>query len=162
MSHTGIDLNVFAGNLSRIEDSVRGLTEEQLSWKPAPEKWSIKEVVSHLTDHLVVTGFRIRQIVSESVPQLPAFDQDAWVTVIRANEVSLEEHLGTYEALLAVNVPVLQRLEPEAWLRTAVNPRGKTVTLAELLEGFSKHVGVHLDQIERNKQALAQEAAPSS
>ncbi|MGF7034680.1 hypothetical protein J2T17_005649 [Paenibacillus mucilaginosus] len=162
MSQTAIDLNVFAGNLSRIEESLKGLTEEQLTWKPAPDKWSIKEVVAHLADHLVVTAFRIRQIVSEEVPQVPAFDQDAWVAGIQANEVPLEELLDTYRALLEVNLPLLKRLTPEEWARTAVNPRGKTVTLAELLEGFSKHVGTHLGQIERNRLAFGQTAAASS
>ncbi|WP_426445952.1 DinB family protein [Paenibacillus sp. S-38] len=162
MSHTAIDLNEFKGSLSRIEASVEGLTEAQLSWKPAPEKWSIKEVVAHLADHLVVTTFRIRQIVSEEVPQVPAFDQDAWVAGILANDVPLQELLDTYRVLLDVNLPILKRLTPEQWSRTAVNPRGKTVTLVELLEGFIKHIGTHQGQIERNKQAFVQAAAASS
>ncbi|MGH9947687.1 MAG: DinB family protein, partial [Pyrinomonadaceae bacterium] len=30
-------------------DSVKGLSEEQLKWKPAPDKWSVFEVSEHIT-----------------------------------------------------------------------------------------------------------------
>ena len=32
----------------RLRKLVKGLTEKQLSWPPAPGKWSIKQIVAHL------------------------------------------------------------------------------------------------------------------
>src|SRR5436309_3162743 len=58
----------------RVEDLVRGLSEEQLSWKPR-ELFSIRENVLHLRD-IDVYGYekRLRMILTEDYPVFPDID----------------------------------------------------------------------------------------
>ena len=55
----------------QVAELVYGLSEEQLSWKPSPELFSMRENIWHLRD-IDVEGYerRIRLILSEDAPKL--------------------------------------------------------------------------------------------
>src|SRR5229473_5144194 len=59
----------------QVEGLIRGLSQEQLSWKPAPEVFSVRENVLHLRD-IDVEGYahRVRLILEEEHPALPDVD----------------------------------------------------------------------------------------
>ncbi|MDF2648055.1 MULTISPECIES: DinB family protein [unclassified Paenibacillus] len=149
-----IDLQKFTNTFEQLRSAIEGLSDEQLHWKASEAKWSVIEVISHLVDHSIVTSFRIRKIVAESDVQLPAFDQDLWVSRSKANESTIEEVLAIYNALLTYNSLFFKRLSGADWERSGVNVKGLTLKLSELYDGFVNHVGAHLLQIERIKQAL--------
>ncbi|MFC5703899.1 DinB family protein [Cohnella faecalis] len=135
-----------------IRSSVEGLTDEQLSWKPSPDKWSVKEVVAHLVDSSLVHSVRIRKIVAEPNPSFVLYDQDAWVSTAKSNEESIDRLLSALDSILAYNVLYYGRLSEADWNRIGLN-EGKEVPLYELFESFVRHSRTHLAQIERTKAA---------
>ncbi|MEW9701360.1 DinB family protein [Paenibacillus sp. SI8] len=158
MSQSIIDLQKFTILYEQLRQAVEGLTEEQAKWKESETKWSVVEVLSHLVDHSIITSFRIRKIVAEAsdsvVVNLPAFDQDPWVSSSRANESSLEEVFSVYQALLLYNTAFFKRISADNWEKSGVFENGKIYKLSELYDGFVNHVQRHLGQIDRIKQAL--------
>ncbi|TXK79836.1 DinB family protein [Paenibacillus sp. N3.4] len=153
MSKSVIDLQKFTNTYEQLRSAIAGLSEEELHWKASESKWSVVEVLSHLADHSIITSFRIRKIVAELDVQIPAFDQDPWVSHSKANESSAEEVLAVYQALLTYNTLFFKRLSAEDWEKSGVNVQGKTLTISDLYHSFVDHVGVHLSQIDRIKQA---------
>ncbi|MEJ8545090.1 DinB family protein [Brevibacillus borstelensis] len=154
MSRTAIDTQQYLNLYDQLTQAVDGLTEEALAWKESPEKWSITEVLSHLTDHNLVVSFRIREILSGSTAQLPRFSQDAWVSETKANAGTVTDILTVYQALLAYNSELFRRLSAEDWQKSGIQFNGKAVRLADVVEAFINHVQVHLAQIDRIKQAF--------
>ncbi|MRR13057.1 DinB family protein, partial [bacterium] len=55
----------------KLRKLVKGLTEQQLSRRPAPGKWSIKEIVAHLADGEGILGSRYRLIAAHDRPAIP-------------------------------------------------------------------------------------------
>lgn len=53
---------------SDLRKAVKGLNEEQLKWKPAPERWSVRECV----EHLALTEDFLKQLIHEKVMVAPA------------------------------------------------------------------------------------------
>ncbi|MFC4777955.1 DinB family protein [Paenibacillus sp. GCM10023252] len=153
MSRTYIE--AYSYNYNRLVDAVRDTTEEQQHWKPSPDAWSVAEVIAHLVDHSIVVSFRIRDILAGTTVQLPAFNQDAWVSGQRVNEAKLADLLSFYEASLAYNAQLLDRLTEADWDKSGINFKGDTVTIADIVRTFTSHVDTHLKQIERTKSALA-------
>ncbi|QAY67182.1 DinB family protein [Paenibacillus protaetiae] len=149
------DIAAYLGTYDALASAVQGLTKEQLVWKPAPDKWSVTEVLSHVADHNIVVSFRIRAILAGAQDRLPAFEQDAWVSGSRANEGEAADILALFQSLLAYNAKLFSRLDEEAWNKTGVNFKGETVTLLAAAQGFIKHAHHHVGQIERVKEALA-------
>jgi uncharacterized damage-inducible protein DinB len=61
-----------------IAAAVSGLPEKVLKYKPAPEKWSILEILAHLVDMETLYAYRMRQIIADKNPVLAPIDQDDW------------------------------------------------------------------------------------
>jgi hypothetical protein len=153
MSQSTIDIQSYKDTYHKLKAAVEGLTEEQLKWKPAPDKWSVTEVLSHLADHSIVFSFRIRKLISEQDAPLPPFQQDPWVSESRANEGSASDILDVFAALLNYNHLLFDRLSADAWSKTGINFKGEEVSLLQSFQAFIKHVDTHLRQIDRIKQA---------
>ncbi|NHN29145.1 DinB family protein [Paenibacillus agricola] len=149
-------VNEYRATYVCIQEKIEGLTDLQLEWKPAPAKWSIKEVVAHLVDSSMVHAIRIRKIVAENTPQFLLYDQDAWVASSRSNATSMEEILSAFHALLLYNALFYERLSEEDWSKKGLNG-DKEVSIADLFQGFINHVNIHLAQIDRNKAGLAEQ-----
>lgn len=144
------------GTSARLRQAVAGLDETALHWKASPDRWSIAEVLGHLTDHSVVVSFRIRAVLAGATETLPALAQDAWVDGQRTNESSAAGILEDFEALLRYNIRLLDRLQPHGWAKSGVNAQGTTVSVADIARGFAAHVERHLGQIDRIRQARAE------
>ncbi|RTE10148.1 DinB family protein [Paenibacillus whitsoniae] len=154
MSITIPDFSAYLHTHAQLQEAIAGISEEQLTWKPRSDQWSLTEVLSHLADHNLVVSFRIRAILAGATAQLPAFDQDAWVSGAKANGGSASDILAAFQALLIYNTSLFQRLSAEDWAKTGVNFKGQTLTLADVVHSFIAHVQHHLGQLERIKNVL--------
>jgi uncharacterized damage-inducible protein DinB len=150
---TKVNFEAFLNTHGQLVTAIDGLSEEQTTWKPKPESWSVLEVLTHLVDHSIVVSFRIRDILAGTEAQLPAFNQDAWVSGQYANAGKVSDVLQTFHALLLYNSLLLSRLDAEDLEKTGVNAKGETVSIKQIVEGFTNHVQRHLGQIDRIKQA---------
>ncbi|MDP4097073.1 DinB family protein [Paenibacillus sp. P96] len=148
-----VDIQAYLDTRRQLAQATEELNKEQLTWKADPESWSVTEVLAHLADHNIVVSFRIRDILAGTTVKLPAFDQDAWVSGQKANEGEKADILALFGHLLEYNGHLFQRLSDEDWVKAAVNAKGETVRVADVVNGFTKHVHNHLGQIERIKQA---------
>lgn len=61
--------------LARLVD---GVGETQLSRKPAPNKWSVTEILAHMAADELRSTWRYRQILEHDAPELLGFDQEMW------------------------------------------------------------------------------------
>ncbi|MNP51443.1 DinB superfamily protein [compost metagenome] len=68
----------YALGYTMLRDAIEGLTEEELHYKPAPDKWSIHQILIHVTDSEISSTSRLKKVLAEDEPTLISFDQDAW------------------------------------------------------------------------------------
>ena len=92
-------IEAFEQGPARLRAAVAGVSDELLRFKPAPEKWSILEVVVHLVDTEIVVAQRLYQTIAEQRPPIVPFDQDAWANRLSYRDADLEEELALFEAL---------------------------------------------------------------
>jgi hypothetical protein len=127
-----------------FETLLRDLPTELLRWKPAPDRWSISEVLAHLADIEEVYAERSRRIMAESSPALQRYDQ------ARAENYSsgtATEHLTRFNTMRRGIVVFLKGLPASAGMRTAVHSELGTITFSQLLHEWAGHTLGHLRQI---------------
>jgi len=71
-----------------IAAAVSGLAPEVLRRKPAPDKWSILEILGHLADIEIVYGYRLRQMLADDKPVIAPMNQEAWAKHLGYMEMS--------------------------------------------------------------------------
>lgn len=149
---SSVDLTDYLNTHQQLVQALEGLSDTQLRWKVEPSSWSVTEVLAHLADHSIVVSFRIRDILADIRVQLPAFNQDAWVSGQHSNVGRAADHLELFRSLLHYNSLLLGRLSPGEWEKSGINFKGESVRIADIVRSFTAHVQTHLAQIERIKR----------
>ncbi len=133
---------------------LKGLTEKQLSRRPAPGKWSIREIVAHLADGEVILGSRYRLVAAHDRPAIAGYDQDLFVERLGVDAASAEELVADFEMARAVNLGLLVRLPDEAFARVGIHSERGEESLGTMVAMYAGHDRVHLDQIETIRTGL--------
>lgn len=136
-----------------IWDAIEGLTEEELRYKPAPNKWSIHQILIHVTDSEISATPRLKKVLAEDEPILVSFDQDAWANTLSYDLLDREQYLHLFKLLRTSMQPILDNLTSEQSRRVGMYIDQERFTFKQLLEFRVQHVRDHLDQIERIKNS---------
>ena len=136
-----------------IAAAVSGLSPDVLHYKPAPEKWSILEILGHLADIEIVYAYRLRQMLADEKPVIAPMDQDAWARNLGYTDIAAPELVALYGLNRHHSLRLLRRLKPADLEKSAFHPElQKQVTVARLVEQMSGHGANHLAQIEKLKK----------
>jgi uncharacterized damage-inducible protein DinB len=139
-------------NPRQIAAAVSGLPDKVLRYKPAPEKWSILDVLGHIADIEIVYAYRLRQMLADSQPAIAPMDQNAWAQHLGYLETPAPELIAVYGLIRLHNLRLLRRLKPGDLEKGAFHPElERQFTVAELIERIAKHGASHLGQIEKLK-----------
>ncbi len=65
--------------------------EEKATHRYAPDKWSIKQIIGHITDHERIMTYRALRFSRKDTSQLAGYDQDLLVENSRFDELSLNQ-----------------------------------------------------------------------
>ncbi len=112
-------------------------------------KWSIRELVGHVTDVERVSGYRALCISRLDETELPGFDENDYVANSSYADTPLQELVAEFAALRTGNLAMLGRLDA-ARLQQVGSANGSNVSvraLAFILAGhFRHHVGILRDR----------------
>ena len=81
--------NAYAVLLKALEE----FPQEMWQWKPAPEKWSIHEILIHLADSEANSYIRARRLIAEPGSGVYGYDENAWVARLNYHHLPTSEYL---------------------------------------------------------------------
>ena len=164
-------IGVLARTPALLEILVNRTAPARLAKRPAPDKWSPKEVIGHLSDCEWVFGVRYRKIAAEPGTPLPAFEQDAWAARLGHAKAPVKSLLAAFAALRGANVALLRSLPAEAWEQAGQHPSYGALRLQDLILHIATHDAGHLSRLEelcpevvrpRPKRAAVRRRRPSA
>jgi uncharacterized damage-inducible protein DinB len=130
----------------QLENHVRTLGPEKLNLAPAPGKWSVRDIISHLADCEIVFAFRLRQALAEDHPIVQPFDQDKWAPPYAHYDAATA--LAAFSALRQWNLALLSGLKAGDFARSLNHPERGDMTVQTVLETMGGHDLNHLRQVE--------------
>jgi hypothetical protein len=141
----------YAENLKEIitgaEPRLRLLAEEEVSRRPAPGKWSKKEILGHLIDSAANNHHRLVRVQQSNPLRFHEYNQDEWVRIQKYEQVSWEElisfwvHYSMHIARIIGNYPI--EITESRWLKED----GTEIRILALLDHYLWHTEHHLGQI---------------
>ena len=148
-------LEVMRAMPAALREAIAGVSPEQLATPEKPGKWSMRQVVQHLSDSELVGGFRFRMVLAHERPALAGYDQDLWVERLHGDDVDLEAALAEFTAVRRANLRLLERATPEDRERVGVHSERGEESLGHLMRLYAAHDLIHLRQLARIRQAVA-------
>jgi hypothetical protein len=127
--------------------SITGAAGSELDFVPEPGKWSIRQIVAHLSDSEIAAAMRLRRIIAEENPTLEAYDQDAWATNLDYGRRKPSQALETFRRIRAENYELLKELPETAFDRVGLHTERGPLTLKQLTQLIAEHAESHAAQL---------------
>ncbi len=134
-------VEVLAAQLAPSIELYRGISPEKSLYRYAEGKWSIRQVLNHITDTERVMLFRAYWFARGFDSALPGMDQDDAAGAARADEVPWEAHVEEFRTVREATLSLLRNLPSEVWPNRGIasgNPVSARA-LAYIIAGHELH-----------------------
>jgi hypothetical protein len=139
-------LELLAATPAILRGLMSEISEEDARWKPSPDRFSIAEVLAHLSHsegHCYRT--RVDRFLAE---EMPAFEpDDAQMHLDLYRNANPEEELGQFEGQREANLELLRGLPAAAGNRKALHREAGEITLSQMLHEWTLHDLGHVRQV---------------
>lgn len=134
--------------LQLLEQQAIGLHElaarippERETYSYAPAKWTVRQVIGHLTDTERVFGYRAFRISRGDETPLAGFDENIYVERGPYDAVPARQLAEEFALVRGANLAFLRRLDPTRWpLKGSANNSPISVrALAYIMAGHVRH-----------------------
>lgn len=119
------------------------ISEEKSLHRYAPDKWSIRQLLNHVTDTERAFAFRALWFARGFDSPLPSYDQNIAASAAEADRISWAAHVEEFRQVRLSTVSLFRNLPPDAWMRSGIasdNP----FTVRALAFIIAGHVTHHL------------------
>jgi hypothetical protein len=124
-----------------VQSLCRDISNQRSLHRYAPGKWSIREVLSHVSDTERVFVFRALWFARGFSDPLPGFDQNIAVPAARADDRSWTAHVEDFRAVRAATLTLFRGLSADRWScrGTASGVEFSVRALAFITAGHAAH-----------------------
>jgi hypothetical protein len=132
-------LAVQAATAERFAQLIEGVSTSELRRRPAVDKWSVSEIITHLADGEIVGGFRVRFILGSPGSPVVAYDQDKWVATGHYEKRDPQKSLELFRVLREANLALLESLKPEQWKQYGMHSERGKESIEHIVPMFAGH-----------------------
>ena len=135
-----------------VAQALLKITAEELDARPAPGKWTAREIVHHLADSEMTGAVRFRLLLAEDRPSIKGYDQDEFARRLhyeRPHEASLQ----LFRAARASTAELMGCLTEADWLREGTHSETGRFGLDTWLRIYAPHAHRHAQQIRAARSA---------
>jgi len=145
-------LQEVAGFPEALARLLAGVPADALRRPASDGGWGVVEILCHLRDWESVFVDRVRRVLDEDEPELPAYDDSLWEIERDYRGQDPSEVLAEFDALRARLVDMLAGLDEAGWRRVGVHAINGPVDVVWLVSHLQEHSRDHLQQA---REALA-------
>src|SRR4029079_1739852 len=100
---------------SQLEHRLRDVTPEELIRRPAPDKWSIAEIVAHLADAELAMAWRLRNMLADPGVTLAWWDAAVWAWRLSYAQQDVSLSAEVFRVLRESNLRLLESVPRARW-----------------------------------------------
>jgi hypothetical protein len=134
-------ISTLTSQMTDTQSLLNALPASVATYRYAPDKWSVNEVVGHLIDsERIFTGRALRFARNDATP-IPGFEQDDYVANATFNSYPLSELAAEFETVRQSTLFLFRHLDEEAWIRRGLanNAEVSVRALAYIIAGHELH-----------------------
>jgi transcriptional regulator len=121
------------------------ISEENMSTKPSPTKWSKKEIIGHLIDSATNNHQRFVRGQFENIPEI-SYDQNNWNEFSFYNQIESKQIISFWTIYNKQIIEIIKRIRKEN-LEKQIKIGNNILTLGFLIIDYVEHLEHHLKQI---------------
>lgn len=134
-------LSTLDTQMSETQDLLHALPASISTYRYAPGKWSVNEVIGHVIDSERIFAGRALRFARGDATPLPGFEQDDYVRNSKFDAYPFAELASEWDCVRRATVFLFEHLEEAAWMRRGVanNAEVSVRALAYIIAGHELH-----------------------
>jgi hypothetical protein len=128
---------------------MKGAPAAKLRKRPAPDKWSVGEILAHLADAEIIVAWRLRSILAAPGTPIQAYDQDALAAARNYAKHDPRLSLEVFRSIRDANLHLYKSLSKEQWKHHGMHAERGEETIERILLMMAGHDINHTKQIEQ-------------
>jgi hypothetical protein len=131
---------------SQLEESITlfaAISEEASLHRYAPDKWSIRQLLNHITDTERALAFRALWFARGFDTRLPGYDQNIAAAGAAADKIPWSAHVEEFRGVRQSTIALFRNMPAEGWTRSGI-ASDNHVTVRALAFIIAGHVAHHV------------------
>lgn len=141
-----------------VAEAVDGASDVELDARPAPEKWSAREIVHHLADSEMTSAIRLRLLLVEDRPAIKGYDEAEFARKLYYDR-PIAASLDAFRAARQTTAELLDRMTEAEWEREGTHTAHGRYAVEDWLRIYADHAHNHADQIRRARASARHESS---
>ena len=144
-------IDQYRDGIAEVHRAVEGATAEELDRRPRPTDWTAREVAHHLADSETMSTIRLRRLIAEDEPLIPAYDEKVFAQRLHYDR-PIDASLAVFAAVRTSNLELLATLTETEWQRGGTHSDDGPYSVETWLRIYAAHGRDHADQIRRARE----------
>ena len=144
-------IDQYRAGIAEVHRALEGAPTAELDRRPAPTEWTAREVAHHLADSETMSTIRLRRLIAEDEPLIPAYDEKAFAHRLHYDR-PIDASLAVFAAVRTANIELLGTLTEAEWQRGGTHSEDGPYSVETWLRIYATHGHDHADQIRRARE----------
>jgi len=141
-------LEQYRRGYQEVAEAIAGATEAELDARPAPGKWTAREIVHHLADSEMTSAIRMRNLIATDNVAIVGYDQEVFAKRLHYDR-PIAASLAAVKAARETTAEILDRLSEDDWKREGTHTEHGRYGMDTWLAIYAVHAHDHAQQIRR-------------
>jgi len=138
---SGDFLQILQDQRRELVDLLSPLSDQQADFRYASGKWSVKEVLGHVTDAERIFAYWLLRFARGDQSPLSSFEQEGYIQNGNFSRRKLSDLLEEFSAVREATICLVRSLDDAAWQRRGVASQKEVsvLALAFIIAGHDRH-----------------------
>ncbi|MBK8795539.1 MAG: DinB family protein [Anaerolineales bacterium] len=121
---------------------------EMWQYRPALGRWTIHEIIVHITDSEANSYVRCRRLLAEPGSMVLGYDETKWARALNYHDQNIDDALQLFQWLRRTSYELIKDAPEAVWSHTVEHSEDGAMTMDDWLDVYERHVREHIEQME--------------
>jgi hypothetical protein len=123
-------------------------SKEMWQYRPAPDRWTIHEIIIHITDSEANSYVRCRRLLAEPGSSVMGYDEWQWALGLDYHAHSTADAIELFKWLRRLSYTLIKDQPDSVWANTVEHTESGLMTLDQWLDIYERHIPDHVTQMQ--------------
>jgi hypothetical protein len=128
--------------------AIKRFPKEMWQFRPGEDRWTIHEIIVHLTDSEVNSYVRCRRFIAEPGGTILGYNEAKWATELGYHNQNTEDALELFKWLRNNTYNLIKDLPESVWSNEAHHTEDGLITMDTWLDIYERHIPDHIQQMQ--------------
>lgn len=132
----------------QLTEALDRFPKDMWQFRPAPDRWTVHEIIVHIADSEVNSYVRCRRFLAEPGGAILGYDENKWARDLDYNKQSVDNALELFKWLRKMSYALIKDQPASVWSNSVYHSENGNMTMDDWLTTYERHIPDHIEQMQ--------------